>query len=46
MSTKIFVNLPVIDLKNSMRFYEALGTNTAFMISTATGGESCGWTHP
>lgn len=25
MSTKIFVNLPVKDLKNSMRFYEALG---------------------
>ena len=25
MSTKIFVNLPVKDVKNSMRFYESLG---------------------
>ncbi len=25
MSTKIFVNLPVADLKRSMRFFEALG---------------------
>ena len=37
MSTKTFVNLPVIDLKNSMRFYEALGYkhNPQFTDETA-----------
>ena len=37
MSTKIFVNLPVKDLKNSMRFYEALGyaQNPQFSDETA-----------
>ena len=37
MSTKIFVNLPVKDLKNSMRFYEALGYlhNPQFTDETA-----------
>ena len=37
MSTKIFVTLPVKDLKNSMRFYEALGykLNPQFTDETA-----------
>ena len=37
MSTKIFVTLPVKDLKNSMRFYEALGykQNPQFSDETA-----------
>ena len=37
MSTKIFVNLPVKDLKNSMQFYEALGykNNPQFTDETA-----------
>ena len=45
MSTKIFVNLPVKDLKNSMQFYEALGFkhNPQFTDEKATvqqGGSS------
>ena len=37
MSTKIFVNLPVKDLKQSMRFYEAIGfkNNPQFTDDTA-----------
>ncbi len=37
MSTKIFVNLPVKDLKNSMQFYEAIGYqhNPQFTDETA-----------
>ncbi len=37
MSTKMFVNLPVRDLKNSMAFYEALGFrfNPQFTDDTA-----------
>lgn len=37
MQTSIFVNLPVRDLKNSMRFYEALGYkhNPQFTDETA-----------
>src|SRR5687767_14668515 len=37
MSTKIFVNLPVTDLKRSMRFFEALGhkNNPQFTDETA-----------
>ena len=37
MSTKIFVSLPVKDLKNSMRFYEGLGfkQNPQFIDETA-----------
>ncbi len=37
MSTKIFVTLPVKDLKNSIRFYEALGykQNPQFSDETA-----------
>jgi hypothetical protein len=37
MSTRIFVNLPVNDVKNSMRFYEALGYkhNPQFTDETA-----------
>lgn len=37
MATSIFVNLPVKDLKNSMRFYEALGYkhNPQFTDETA-----------
>ena len=37
MSTKIFISLPVQDLKNSMRFYEALGykQNLQFTDETA-----------
>ena len=37
MPTQIFVNLPVQDLKNSMRFYEALGYqhNPQFTDETA-----------
>jgi uncharacterized protein len=37
MATSIFVNLPVQDLKNSMRFYEALGYshNPQFTDETA-----------
>ncbi len=37
MSTKIFVTLPVKDLKNSMQFYEALGyrQNPQFTNETA-----------
>ena len=38
MSTKIFVDLPVKDLKNSMQFYEALGYkhNPQFTDDTAS----------
>jgi predicted lactoylglutathione lyase len=37
MATKIFVNLPVTDLKRSMAFYEAIGfkNNPAFTDDTA-----------
>ena len=37
MTTKIFISLPVKDLKNSMRFYEALGykQNPQFSDETA-----------
>ncbi len=36
MLAKIFVNLPVTDLKNSLRFYEALGYSQSAQFSDET----------